>query len=194
MVWVGCPRWAPTSRVPEESERVVSAGTALLELGDPRRLEIVVDVLSTDAVKVGPGAKVLIQEWGGSETLRARVRVVEPSGFTKISALGVEEQRVNVIADFEGEAAQLADGYRVEARIVVWHADDVLKAPASSLFRRKGEWHVFVVEGNQARRRAVEIGERNANEVQVLKGLDEGTSVVLHPSDQVDDGVRVEPL
>jgi len=180
-------------RVPEDSERVVSAGTTLLELGDPTRLEIVVDVLSTDAVKVGPGAPVLVQEWGG-ETLRAKVRVVEPSGFTKLSALGVEEQRVNVIADFDGAIAGLADGYRIEARIVVWHADDVLKAPASSLFRRQDQWNVFVVEGNRTRRRTVEIGERNANEVQVLNGLDEGTAVVLHPSDQIDDGVRVEPL
>jgi HlyD family secretion protein len=181
-------------RIPEKSERVVPAGEALLELGDASRLELVVDVLSTDAVKVQPGALMLVERWGGEQPLEARVRLVEPSGFTKLSALGVEEQRVNVIADFVTTPVPVADGYRIEARIVVWQADDVLKVPASAVFRRGDEWCVFVLDGGRARRQVVTIGHRNANEVQLLDGLAAGTQVILHPSDQVDDGVRVAPL
>jgi HlyD family secretion protein len=181
-------------RVPEKSERVVAAGAPLLELGDASALEIVVDVLSADAAQVKPGALMLIEDWGGAEPLRARVRLVEPSGFMKLSALGVEEQRVNVIADFETSPVPIADGYRVEARIVVWEAADVLKVPTSALFRREGAWSVFVVDRGRAYRRAVEIGQRSALEAQVLRGLDEGARVIVHPSDQVEDGVRVAPL
>ncbi len=181
-------------RVPEQSERVVAAGTPLLEIGDPTKLEIVVDVLSADAVKIAPGATTLVEEWGGEETLRARVRLVEPSGFTKISALGVEEQRVNVIADFVEPQTALADGYRIEARIVVWQAEDVIQAPASAIFRRGDAWQVFVLERGRARRRPIEVGQRNAAAVQVLAGLQEGETVIVHPSDQVDDGTRVAPL
>jgi HlyD family secretion protein len=181
-------------RIPEKSERVVSAGTPLLELGDPRELEIVVDVLSTDAVAIRPGARMLVEEWGGGVPLDAHVRLVEPSGFTKLSALGVEEQRVNVIGDFDAPPAALGDGYRIEARIVVWERDNVLKVASSALFNRDGQWSVFILDGGRARRRPVEIGRRNAREAEVLSGLGEATPVVLHPSDQVDDGVRVEPL
>ncbi len=181
-------------RVPEQSERVVTAGTPLLELGDAGALEIVVDVLSADAVKVKPGALMLIRDWGGGKTLRARVRLVEPSGFTKVSALGVEEQRVNVIADFVEDHVPMADGYRIEASIVVWQADDVLELPSSALFRHGGQWSVFAVDGGRARRRAVRIGQRNTTAAQVLAGLAEGARVILHPSDQIEDGVRVEPL
>jgi HlyD family secretion protein len=181
-------------RLPEKSERIVAAGTPLVELGDPTALEIVVDVLSADAVKVQPGAAMLIEDWGGGHVLEARVRLVEPSGFTKLSALGVEEQRVNVIGDFVGGPVPLADGYRIEARIVVWEADDVLQIPASAVFRRAGTWNVFVIESGRARHRAVEIGQRGTTAVQVLSGLAEDTEVVLHPSDQVEDGVRVAVL
>jgi HlyD family secretion protein len=181
-------------RVPEKSERVVVAGAPLLELGDASALEIVVDVLSADAAQVKPGALMLIEDWGAAEPLRALVRLVEPSGFMKLSALGVEEQRVNVIADFETSPVPIADGYRVEARIVVWEAADVMKVPTSALFRREGAWSVFVVDGGRACRRAVEIGQRSALEAQVLQGLDEGARVIVHPSDQVEDGVRVAPL
>ncbi len=180
-------------RVPEKSARVVAAGAPLLELGDPSALEIVVDVLSADAVQVKPGALMLIEDWGGTEPLRARVRLIEPSGFMKLSALGVEEQRVNVIGDFETSPPPIADGYRVEARIVVWEATDVLQVPASALFRRDGVWNVFAVDGGRARRRTIEIGQRGAFEAQVLRGLDEGDQVIVHPSDQVEDGVRVAP-
>jgi HlyD family secretion protein len=178
-------------RVREESERVVTVGAPLLEVGDPGRIEVVVDVLSTDAVKVQPGAAVLIEDWGGEQPLHARVRLVEPSGFTKVSALGVEEQRVNVLADLLDAPASLADGYRVEARIVVWESPEVLKIPASTLFRHGGQWSVFVVEAGRARRRAIEAGHRNAAEVEVLAGLNGGEPVVLHPSDLVADGARV---
>jgi HlyD family secretion protein len=181
-------------RLIEESERVVPQGAPLVELGDPRALEIVVDVLSADAVKVAPGAVMIVEEWGGPQPLEARVRLVEPSGFMKLSALGVEEQRVNVIGDFADGPVPMADGYRVEARIVVWERDDVVKLPSSALFRRRGEWNVFAISGGRARRHVVEIGQRNATEVQVLKGIEEGIAVILHPSDQVDEGVRVAPL
>jgi HlyD family secretion protein len=181
-------------RVPEKSERVVSAGEPLLEIGDPTNLEIVVDLLSTDAVKVHAGAPMLIEEWGGPAPLSARVRRVEPSGFTKVSALGVEEQRVNVIGDFSGETGGLGDGYRIEARIVVAEADDVLLVPSSALFRRQDAWFVFAVVNGRAALRRVEIGRGTAQQTELLGGLAAGDAVVLHPSDQVAEGVRVAPL
>lgn len=178
-------------RVPHESERVVAAGEPLVELGDPTQMEIVVDVLSTDAVKVRAGAPVLVEDWGGEGTLHARVRLVEPSGVTKVSALGVEEQRVDVIADFTEVPTPLGDGFRLEARIVVWDADGILKVPSSALFRRGALWNVFVVDGGRARHRDVETGQRNSREVEILRGLKEGELVILHPSDEIGDGVRV---
>ncbi len=181
-------------RVPEESERVVPVGTPLLELGDTSALEVVVDVLSADAVKVKPGARMLIEEWGGDARLEARVRVIEPSGFTKISALGVEEQRVNIIGDFISSPVPLADNYRVEARMVVSEHEQVLKIPASALFRRQDEWHVFTVTQGRARERRVEVGERNTFEVEVMHGLRDGEVIIVHPSDQVRDGVRIVAL
>ncbi len=179
-----------------ESEAVVVAGEPLLEVGDPRRLEIVSDLLSADAVKVQPGAPVWLEQWGGAGPLRAQVRRVEPSGFMKISALGVEEQRVNVVMDFEDplEAwSALGDGYRVEVRIVVSEGEDVLKIPTGSLFRRGDDWAVFAVEGGRARLRVVEVGRRNGAEAEVRSGLREGEDVVLHPSDTLRTGARVTP-
>jgi len=184
-------------RVFEESERVVAVGTPLLEIGDPADLEIVVDLLSTDAVRVAPGAAVSLEDWGGHVPLRGRVQRIEPSGFTKISALGVEEQRVNVIVDFverPPDGYVLGDGYRLEARIVVFEADDVLRMPASALFRRAGRWHVFRVEEGRARLRSVEVGERSASEAEVKAGLEPEDALVLYPSDRVEEGVRIEPL
>ncbi len=177
-----------------ESEAVVPAGEPLLELGDPRRLEIVSDLLSTDAVKVRPGAPVVLEQWGGDHPIRARVRRVEPSGFVKVSALGVEEQRVNVVMDFDdplGAWSALGDGYRVEVRIVVWEGDGVLKVPTSSLFRRGDDWAVFAVSGGRAEMRVVEVGRRNGAYAEVVSGLREGEPVVLHPSDSLRDGSRV---
>jgi HlyD family secretion protein len=177
-----------------ESEAVVPAGEPLVDLGDPLRLEIVSDLLSTDAVKVRAGDRVLVEQWGGEAALRGRLRRVEPSGFMKVSALGVEEQRVNVLVDFEdpAEAWQaLGDGYRVEVRIVVFEQEGVLKAPTSSLFRRGESWAVFTVEGGRARLRTVKIGRRNGLEAQVLEGLREGEQVIVHPSEALADGGRV---
>ena len=178
-----------------ESEAVVAAGVPLLEIGDPRGMEIVSDLLSTDAVKVAPGAAVWLEQWGGDHPIRARVRRVEPSGFMKISALGVEEQRVNVVMDFEDPLdawSALGDGYRVEVRIVVWEGDGVLKVPTSSLFRRGEDWAVFAVDGGRARFRKLDVGRRNGAEAQVLSGLREGEPVVLHPSDSLRDRSRVK--
>jgi HlyD family secretion protein len=180
-------------RIPERSERVVQAGTPLLVLGDPSRLEVVLDVLSTEAIKVEPGMEVLLEGWGEEHTLRARVRVVEPFAFTKVSALGVEEQRVNVVADFVDPPGRLADAYRIDARIVVWRSDDVLTMPTSAVFRRGEGMSVFVVEGGHAIRRAVTIGHRSPSAVEILDGARAGETVILHPSNDVDDGVRVRP-
>ncbi|NJL28883.1 MAG: efflux RND transporter periplasmic adaptor subunit [Thermoanaerobaculia bacterium] len=177
-----------------ESEAVVAAGEPLLEVADPAALEIVSDLLSTDAVKVRAGQNVLIEQWGGDHTLEGKVRRVEPSGFTKISALGVEEQRVNVIVDFQDPHAAweaLGDGFRVEIRIVVWERDDVLKVPVSSLFRQGDDWAVFAVGEGKARLGKVEVGQRNDLEAEVLSGLAEGEQVIVHPSDKVTDGVGV---
>jgi HlyD family secretion protein len=177
-----------------QSESIVPPGEPLLELGDPRKLEITADFLSTDAVRIKPGDSVLIERWGGEDVVRGHVRRIEPEGFMKISALGVEEQRVSVLISFDDpfEAwKRLGDGYRVEVRVVVWQAKDVLKIPTSSLFRRGEQWAVFTVEKEQAHLRAIEIGPRNGSEAQVLKGLVEGELVIIHPSDSVKDGIRV---
>jgi HlyD family secretion protein len=178
-------------RVVEESERIVAAGTPLLEIGDPDSLEVVVDILSTDAVRVGPGARFLVEEWGGPGVLEGRVRRVEPSAFTKVSALGVEEQRVNVIADLDAPEPRLGDRYRVEARIVVWEGEDALRVPASALFRRGDAWQVFVVERGRARLRPVEVGALATFDAEIRAGLEPGETVVLHPTDRLRDGLRV---
>ena len=176
-----------------ESEGLVAAGEPLLEIGEPGRLEIVADLLSTDAVRISQGAEVLIEQWGGGQTLHGRVRRVEPSGFTKVSALGVEEQRVNVIIDFTDPAAavRLGDGYRVEVRIVLWQEDDVLKVPVGALFRQGEGWAVFVVDMGRAHLRPVQLGQRNEDDGQILSGLDASATVVLHPPDTLADGARV---
>jgi HlyD family secretion protein len=181
-------------RVLQESAAVVNAGTPLLELGDPLDLEAEVDVLSRDAVQVHPGAKVLLEHWGGAKPLLGRVRLVEPSGFTKISTLGVEEQRVNVIVDFVDPPESrktLGDGFRVEARIVIDEADDVLKVPTSALFRVGKESAVFKVVDGVVHEQIVKIGRQNGLEAEVVDGLAAGDEVVIHPSDQVEGGVRV---
>ncbi|MBI4748238.1 MAG: efflux RND transporter periplasmic adaptor subunit [Acidobacteria bacterium] len=179
-------------RVIEESERIVTAGTPLVEISNPSNLEIVIDVLSTDAVRILPGTPVTISGWGNETRLKAQVRLIEPSAFTKISALGVEEQRVNVIADFQEPQSQLGDGYRVEASIVIWENSNVAKVPASALFRVGTNWAVFVVEDGKVIRRQIEIGHRNTFEAEALNGLLPGTFVVLHPSNQLQDGTLVE--
>ncbi|HWO02718.1 MAG TPA: efflux RND transporter periplasmic adaptor subunit [Blastocatellia bacterium] len=179
-------------RVIEKSERVVTSGTPIITAGDPRKLEVVVDLLSTDAVKVKPGAAMLLENWGGEAPIMARVRIVEPSAFTKVSALGIEEQRANVVADFVDPPGPLGDGYRVEARIVIWEAESVLKVPSSALFRHGDGWSVFVVENGKAIRREVKIGHRSQFETEVLSGIEESAQVVVHPTNQISDGARVE--
>ena len=179
-----------------ESESVVNAGEPLLEIGNPvTDLEIVSDLLSTDAVRVKPGAKVRVEQWGGDRVLAATVRRVEPSGFTKISALGVEEQRVNVLMDFADPAEAwkaLGDGYRVEVRIVIWEEAEVVRVPTSALVRQGDGWSVFVVNGDRLQRVTVEVGQRNAEEAEIRSGLDAGRQVVVHPSDQAIDGALIE--
>jgi HlyD family secretion protein len=177
-----------------ESAQVVAAGVPLVEIGDPQRLEVVTDLLSADAVRVAVGAEVLLEHWGGTQPLAGHVRRVEPSGFTKVSALGVEEQRVNVVIDLDGpdEAGfALGDAYRAEVRIVVWRGADVVKVPTGAVFRRGEDWAVFVVEGGRARERAVTIGQRNGREAQVLNGFNAGDYVVMYPPDVLKDGARI---
>lgn len=180
-------------RVLQESEGAVQPGTPLIELGDPAALEIVVDVLTSDAVKIGPGAVAHIVRWGGG-SLEGVVRRVEPSAFTRISALGVEEQRVNALIDLRSPRSEwlaLGDGYRTEARIVTWRAESVLKVPASAVFRHHQGWAVFAVRGGKARLVPIRVGQRTGLEVQVLTGVSAGERVVTHPSDRVKDGVDV---
>lgn len=179
-----------------ESETVVPAGDPLLEIGDPHQLEIVADLLSVDAVRVPPNARVLVEQWGGTTTLDARVRRIEPSGFTKISALGVEEQRVNVIIDFTDPAEAwraLGDGFRVQTRTVLWESDDVLKVPTGALVRAGDAWAVFAVRDGRARRVTITLGHQNGQEAEVASGIDPGAVVILHPGDTIVDDVRVAP-
>ncbi|MBA2661597.1 MAG: HlyD family efflux transporter periplasmic adaptor subunit [Bradymonadaceae bacterium] len=191
---ISAPIDAVVLQVFQESAVPVQAGTPLLELGDPRNLEVVVDVLTTSAVGIEPDNPVLIERWGGPETIRGHVRRIEPAAFTRISSLGVEEQRVNVIIDVDQPSEQwqqLGDGYRVEARIVTWHADDVLKVDASAVFRRGEGWAVYQVVDGRARLTPVTVGQRTEREVQILEGLQAGDDVILYPSDAVEDGARV---
>jgi HlyD family secretion protein len=176
-----------------ESESVVPAGEPLLEIGEPDRIEIVADFLSTDAVRIQPGAPVLIEGWGGDEPLKGRVRRVEPAGFMKVSALGVEEQRVNVLIDFENTSAarRLGDAFRVEVRVIVWQEENVVKAPVGALFRRGNDWAAFVIDGDRVRLVTVQLGQRNDEEAQIVAGLSAGQTVVLHPPDTLTDGARV---
>lgn len=181
-------------RVPDKSERVVTSGEALIEVGDPADLEAVIDVLSTDAVKVQPGDKAYIEHWGGAMALPAVVSRVEPAGFMKVSALGIEEQRVNVILNFTAPPAQwarLGDQYRVEARIIVDEAVGTMRAPQSSLFRQGQDWAVFVIENGKAREHRVEVGLRSDSYVEIKSGAAVGDRVIVHPSAKVRDGVRI---
>ena len=175
------------------SEGVTQPGAALIDIGDPRALEVVVDVLTQDAVHIERGASATIDRWGG-EPLEAHVRLVEPSAFTRMSSLGVEEQRVNAVLEIEDayeQWQQLGEGYRVEARITIWSATATLKIPASALFRHEEGWGVFVIEDGVARRVNVEVGRRNGLEAQILSGLEDGDRVIVHPSDRVEDGSEV---
>jgi len=188
-------------RVHEESTRTLPAGTPILDVGDTAKLEIVAEYLTQDAVRVRPGMDVLLEGWSVSigaadgAVLRGRVRVVEPGGFTKVSALGVEEQRVNIVIDPAGDAqswAAIGDGYRVETRIVLWRGEDAVVVPTGALFRDGDAWAVFFVDGSRARRRTVTLGHTGSLEAEVLDGLADGDTVVMYPSELVEDGARVE--
>jgi len=181
-------------RIVNESAGVVPSGTPLAEIGDPDRLEVVVDLLSADAVRVQAGQRVIIEAWGGDQPLAGEVRRVEPFGFTKVSALGIEEQRVNVVVDIQDARERwqrLGHGYRVEPRIVLWEATDVLRVPLSALFRQGDRWAVFVERDGRAELRPVEIGQGNGLEAEVRSGLAAGERVVLHPGDRISPGARL---
>ncbi len=188
---IRAPESGRVLRVHERSQRTVQAGTPLIDIGDPSELEVVAEVLSTDAVRVHPRQTMLIEDWGGPDTLRATVRTVGPGAFTRISALGVEEQRVEVVGELRNPPPALGDGYRVTARIIVWERPTELRVPVAALFRRDEAWAVFRIEEDRARLRAVRIGERGAEWAQVLEGLAEGDRIVLYPSDRVVEGTPV---
>ncbi len=196
-VQVKSPVAGTVLKLHQKSEGVVPAGQALVEVGDPRALEVVVDLLSADAVRVEPGTRVLFDRWGGEGLLEGVVRVVEPTGFTKISALGIEEQRVWVISDITSPREhweRLGDGYRLEASFLIWRQDDVLQVPASALFRHgDNQWAVFVITEGVARRRVVEVGRNNGLVSQVIGGLKEGEWVITHPDDTIEDGTKIKP-
>jgi HlyD family secretion protein len=182
-------------KVIQESETALAIGAPLLEIGDPADLEVVVDLLSTDAVQVRPGNTVRIERWGRAEPLEGRVRRVEPSAFTKISALGVEEQRVNVVIDLNppaGKWQSLGDGYRVDARIIVASLDNVVKVPVAALFRAGDQWAVFTLSGGRASKRIVNLARRGSLEAMVADGLQPGEKVIVHPGDAVKEGSRVK--
>jgi HlyD family secretion protein len=181
--------------VAEENERVVTPGTQIMEVGDTRDLEAEIELLSSDAVLVKPGADVSIVHWGGDRPLRGRVTVVEPGAFTKVSALGVEEQRVLVRVEFVEPLPEdhfLGDRYRVEARITTWSSDNVLKIPTGALFRRGSKWMTFLAEGGRAKLAEVEVGHNNGIMAEVLSGVEKGQQVIVHPPDSVTGGARID--
>jgi HlyD family secretion protein len=188
------PVAGPVLRVFQESAGVVQAGSPLLEIGDPTTMEITVDVLSMDAVRIERGAEAQIERWGGEHALKARVREKQPAAFTTRSALGVEEQRVPVLLDLVDPRDQwkaLGDGYRVEARIRVAYIKDAIVTPTSALFRENGGYSAFVVKAGKAKKTSVEIGARTPDWAEVKSGLSVGDVLVLYPSDTVVDGVKV---
>ena len=195
------PLTAPISgrilRVIQESETIVSPGSPILEIGDiSNDLEVVAELLSTDAVQVSEGDRVLIRKWGGKDILNGVVERVEPWGFTKVSALGVEEQRVKSVIRFTDPAAKrrnLGHGFRVETRIVIWEAKDALVVPSSALFRQAGDWAVFTVENSRAKLTKLEVGQNNGTLAEVKGGLEAGATVILYPGPSLLEGQKVEP-
>jgi HlyD family secretion protein len=191
-VAVRSPAAGTVLNIEEESERIVAAGEPLLAVGDPDALEVVVDVLTPDAVRIQPGMAAKITGWGG-DTLKAAVQRVEPSAFTRVSALGVEEQRVNVILDLAHRPADLGDAFRVQVNIIVWSDDSVLTIPAAALFRGPEGWQTFVLEDGRAQLRDVAVGQRGDARTQILSGVEPGQEVVLFPPDDLESGTRVRP-
>ena len=178
-------------RIHEESERVVGAGTPLVDIGDPSAIEILIDLLSSDAIRVKPGNRVVIMDWGGERELQGVVKTVGPAAFTKTSALGIEEKRVNIVATLSNNEPLLGDNFRVQASIVLRESANVLQVPVSSLFRGKEGWHLFVIEDGRAVDRVVSVGMRGTIQAQVLAGVKDGQRVVVHPTNELKDGMRV---
>ncbi len=196
IVTIQAPVNGSVLKIYRESEGVVQSGEALIDIGDPEKLEVKVEVLSADAVKIKPQTPVLFERWGGNSTLSGRVRVVEPAGFTKISSLGVEEQRVLVIVDItssDKSEQRLGDGYRLEASFIIWEGKDILQVPASALFRNQEGWAIFVVKNNRALKREVRVGQRTGLVAEILSGLSEGEEVISHPDNSIEDRTRVRP-
>jgi HlyD family secretion protein len=193
-VEVASPVTGSVLRVLRESEGQVAAGEPILEIGDPADLEIAVDLLSTEVVRVAPGQRVVVADWGGEQPLEGVVRRVEPFGVTKVSALGIEEQRVNVVIDLTEPRERwrrLGHGFRVEPSIVLWESDAVLRIPFSALFRAGEGWAAFVAKDGRAQLREVEIGHENGFEAELTSGLGEGERVVVYPSARIEDGSRI---
>jgi len=193
-VAVRSPTAGQVLKILHKSEGTVTTGQPLVEIGNPRALEVEIDLLSADAVRVHPGSRVIFERWGGEGILEGEVRIVEPAGFTKVSALGVEEQRVWVIVSFTSPATlwqRLGDGYRLEANIIVWEANDVLQIPVSALFRDGDSWTAFVVEQGKAVKRRVQIGQRSGLSGQVISGINVNEHVIVHPDDRVQEGSSV---
>lgn len=174
-----------------KSEQAVVTGARIAEVGDLTDMEVKVDVLSSDAVQITEGASALLSDWGGDESLSAFVSRIEPAAFTKVSALGIEEQRVNVVLALEDPPSSLGHGFRILARLTAWETEEALQIPISTLFRSSGEWAVFAIESEEAALRKVEIGQLNETHAQVLSGLEPGEDVVVYPSDQLSDGRAV---
>jgi HlyD family secretion protein len=196
IVAIPAPVSGSVLKIYRESEGVVQPGEPLVDIGDPENLEVKVEVLSADAVKIKPGTSVLFERWGGNSILSGKVRVVEPAGFTKISSLGVEEQRVFVIVDMtssDKSEHSLGDGYRLEASFIIWEGKDVLQVPASALFRKQDRWAVFVVKDNKALKREVKVGQRTGLAAEILSGLAEGEEVILHPDNSIEEGTHIRP-
>jgi HlyD family secretion protein len=178
----------------EPSARTVAAGTPLLQIGDPTDLDVIIEVLSRDGAIIQPGTPVELDQWGGPEPLQARVRYVEPAAFTKVSALGVEEQRVYVVADLltpPSQRGNLGDNFRAEASIITWQNEHALKAPSGALFRNGQQWSAYVLADGRAQLRPVKVGRSSGIETEILEGLKEGDQVILYPGDRVKDGERV---
>ncbi len=194
LVPIIAPVQGTIQRVFEKSQRIVNAGTPLFLISDRDSLELVIDLLTQDAVKVSPGDEIQITGWGGQQTLRGRVKYIEPEAFTKYSALGVEEQRVNVIGELIDPNPGLGAEYRIEAAIVIAEKDNALTIPTSALFRRNNHWHTFVAAGGEASLRAIEIGERSIDYAEVLSGVAIGDEVIVFPSDLVNDGVEIQRI
>ena len=184
-------------KVFEESTRAITVGTPLLEIGNPNDLEVIIEALSRDGAMIKPGTPVELEQWGGAEPLQATVRFVEPAAFTKVSALGVEEQRVYVVADLLTPADQrgsLGDNFRVEARIITWQNEQALKAPNGAIFRRGEQWQAYVLNNNLAELRRVKIGRASNTETEILEGLKAGEEVILYPGDRIKEGLRVNKV